>query len=164
MVRFVFVIFLQGLILNNVELFGYVTPYVYPLFILLLPLETNPVLVLGFSFALGFFVDMFSLTWGMHTSSAVFLAFLRPYILRLLSPRDGYLFGVNPDLSNMGVSWFVSYASICLLSHHLFLFYVEVFQFEEFFFTFWRALLSSVFSLVLIILLQMISYRQVRSS
>ena len=161
-IRFVFLLLLQGLILNNVDLFGYVNPNLYILFILLLPVEANAVLVLGLSLVYGMCIDMFSLTWGMHTSACLFIAFIRPYLFRIMSPRDGYVFGVTPDMSNMGIGWFLTYAFIMTFLHHLFLYYVEVFRFEEFFFTFGRAFLSSLFTIVLILFAQFLTYRQIR--
>lgn len=161
-VRFIFLVLLQGLILNNVDLFGFVTPYLYVLVILLFPLEMNKSLVLVLSFLLGMGIDMFSHTWGMHTSAAVFAAFMRPLLLRVLAPRDGYPVGVTPDMSHMGINWFLVYAFILIFFHHLFLFFVEVFRFSEFFYTLGRSLASMIFTFLLVILAQFLTFRQKR--
>ena len=160
--RFVFLVLLQGLILNNVDLFGFINPNLYILFILLLPIETNAVAVLGLSLVFGLCVDMFSLTWGMHTSACVFIAFVRPYLFRILAPRDGYVFGASPNMSNMGISWFLVYAFIITFIHHMVLYYVEVFRFEELLFAFGRAFLSTIFTFILIILAQFLTFRPIR--
>ncbi|MBD78799.1 MAG: rod shape-determining protein MreD [Crocinitomicaceae bacterium] len=161
-IRMVFFVLLQGLILNNVDLFGFVTPYLYVLVILLFPIEANPSLVLGLSFMLGMGVDMFSHTWGMHASASVFLAFARPYLLSLMAPRDGFPSGTPPDMSHMGINWFLVYALIMITCHHLFLFFVEVFRVSEFFYTLGRALASVAFTYLLVLIAQFLTFKQRR--
>lgn len=152
----VFVLF-QVLILNNIQLGGTINPYLYILFILWLPIEWNKALVLGISFLLGLSIDVFTDTMGMHASACVFLGFVRPHLLNVLAPRDGYELNVSPTAGGLGWSWFLQYAIICVFLHHSFLFFVEVFRFSEFFDTLGRALASNIFSLVMIILVQVFS-------
>lgn len=161
--QFVFFVLLQGLILNQVDLFGFINAYLYILVLILLPVEFNRNLGLIIGFFLGLSVDLFSSSWGMHTSACVTYAFLRPFLLRLLSPRDGYVAGVVPNMSYMGINWFLSYAAFSIIIHHLFLYYVEVFRFAEFFSTMGRALASSLFTFALVILVQFLTYRQIRA-
>ena len=99
-------------------------------------------------------IDLFSHTIGMHSSATVFMAFLRPYILKLISPRDGYESETLPQLKYYGAAWFIRYASILVFAHHLFLFYVEVFRLSNFFATFVRVVLSSIFTISLILISQ----------
>ncbi len=110
------------------------------------------------AFILGLTIDIFTSTLGIHTSATVFLAFSRKYILKLISPRGGYDFGTAPNLQSMGMSWFMTYAIILVLCHHLFLFYIESFTFSQFFSTFGRVILSSIFTLILIFIVQLFNY------
>lgn len=158
--RFIILILLQVLILNNIQINGYINPYLYILFIILLPFETPGWLVLMLSFLLGFSIDVFTKTPGMHTSATVFMGFLRPLVLKTISPRDGYESGTFPRVFYYGSIWFLKYAGFLVLAHHLFLFYVEVFRFDEFFQTFLRVLLSGSFSLILIFFSQFIIFRK----
>jgi hypothetical protein len=134
--------------------------YVYVLFILLLPFEIPGWVLLSAAFALGFTVDMFSQTLGMHTAASVFMAFLRPGILRMISPRDGYETGTSPRILHMGLEWFLKYTVILVIAHHFVLFYVEVFRFSEFFSTLLRVVLSATLSVILIILSQYFIFRR----
>ena len=152
--QFVIFVLLQVLILNNIQLFGTVNPFLYILFILWLPIEMNKALVMGVAFILGLSVDVFSDTMGMHASACVFLAFARPFMLNILAPRDGYELNVAPTAVALGWFWFLRYAAIGIFLHHFFLFFVEVFRFTEFFSTLGRILASSVFSLLVISLAQ----------
>jgi hypothetical protein len=135
-------------------------PYVYILFILLLPFETPRWALLIMAFLLGLSVDIFTNTPGMHAAATVFMAFLRPFILNLDEPRDGYEPGTFPRLYYYGFPWFLKYTLILTLVHHFTLFYIEVFRFSDFFPTLLRVLLSSLLSITLIMLSQYFIYRK----
>jgi rod shape-determining protein MreD len=153
---FILLLLLQVLLFNNIQFSGYVNPYIYIMFILLLPFEIPAWLLLIISFFTGLIIDLFSGTPGMHTSATVLAGFVRPFILRIISPRDGYEAGVDPSMSVYGVRWFLIYASLIILIHHTALFYLEVFRFTDFFRTLLRVLLSSLFSITFVVLLEYI--------
>jgi rod shape-determining protein MreD len=151
---FILLILLQLLLFNNIQFSGYVNPYVYILFILLLPVEIPAWLMLIISFTTGIIVDMFSGTPGMHSSATLMAGFFRPYILRVIAPRDGYEAGSSPSMITYGFRWFLSYTLLVVLIHHTTLFYLEVFRFSEFFRTMLRVFLSSIFSIAFILLIE----------
>ena len=151
---FILLILFQILLFNNIQFSGYVNPYVYVLFILLLPVEIPSWLLLLLAFATGFIMDVFSVSFGMHTSATVLAGFVRPYILRVISPRDGYEQGSEPSMVTYGFQWFFAYTLMMILVHHTALFYIEVFRFAEFFRTLLRVLISSVFSITFILLVE----------
>jgi rod shape-determining protein MreD len=151
---FVLLILLQILLFNNIMFSGYINPYIYILIILLLPVEIPSWLLLIISFITGMIIDIFSGTIGMHTSSTVLAGFIRPYVLRIMAPRDGYEAGDSPSMALYGVRWFFIYTLIIVSIHHLSLFYLEVFSFTDFFRTLLRVVLSSGFSIVFILLLE----------
>jgi rod shape-determining protein MreD len=151
---FFLLIFLQILLFNNIEFSGYVNPYIYIMFILLLPVEIPSWLLLILSFFTGLVIDIFCGSPGMHTSATVLAGFVRPYVLRLISPRDGYEPGTDPSMMIYGFRWFLFYTLIIVFIHHFTLFYLEVFRFTDFFRTFLRVILSSLFSIAFILLLE----------
>jgi rod shape-determining protein MreD len=153
---FILLLLLQVLLFNNIQFNGYVNPYVYIMFILLLPFEIPAWLLLIISFFTGLIIDLFSGTPGMHTSATVLAGFVRPFILRIISPRDGYESGADPSMLIYGFKWFLIYTSIIVIIHHTALFYLEVFRFTDFFRTLLRVLLSSLFSITFIVLLEYI--------
>ena len=156
---FFILILIQVLILNNIQLGGYINPYLYVFFILMLPFETPKWLVMVLAFIIGVSIDLFSNTAGMHTFASVFMGFTRPYILELFSPREGYIRGTKPTMKHLGTSWFLSYAGILIFMHHLLLFYLEVFRFNEFFATFFRVIMSSLFTMLLVVVSQFLITR-----
>jgi hypothetical protein len=159
-IRLIVLVLVQILVFNNIQISGYLIPNFYILFILLLPFETPRWLLLVSAFTLGISVDLFTQTPGMHAAATVFMAFLRPWVLEMSSPRDGYESGTFPRLYYYGFQWFLRYTVILVLAHHFVLFYIEVFRFTEFFSTLLRVLLSSLFSIILIMLSQYFIYRK----
>jgi len=152
--RFILLVFLQVLLFNNIQVSGYLNPYIYVLFILLLPFKTPPWLLLVLSFLIGLSVDAFSDTLGMHASASVLMAYLRLFVLNILAQRDAYDTSSSPSISDCGLSWFVKYSLSLIFFHHLFLFFIEVFSFSNFTETLIRILSSVSITFVLVILSQ----------
>ncbi len=159
-IRFILLVILQIFIFNNIQFSGFINPYIYILFIILLPFETPRWAILFLGFLLGFSIDIFSQTLGIHSASTVFLAFCRPGILNMIAPRDGYEAGTFPRLYFYRFNWFLKYTTFMVFIHHLFLFYVEAFTFSDFFITLLRVILSSIFSIILIVLSQYFIYKK----
>ena len=154
--NFVFLLLLQVLILNHIEISGFINGYLYVLFLLLLPFETPKWLLLVAGFIMGISVDFFCQTLGVHAFASVTMMFIRPYLLGILAPREGYDVGAEPNVNSFGFEWFLRYAVILVLAHHFVLFYTETFKFHQFFTTFLRVILSSIFTMLLIILSQLL--------
>lgn len=153
-IRFIMLVIIQVFVLNNIRINGYINPYLYILFILLLPFETRGWLLLLSSFFLGLVIDLFAHTPGMNTAAAVFMAFCRPGIIRFLSGSKGIEPGLKPGIKDMGFKWFFVYAFILILLHHFVLFYIEIFRFSEFSQTLYRTLLSAVATMVLVVIIE----------
>lgn len=152
---FVVIMLIQVMILNNITISSYINPFLYVFFIIILPIEIPNWFLLILGFFLGLIMDMFSNTIGMHASAMVFMSFIRPYYLQLISPREGYEPGSIPAVSSFGLSWFMKYSLLLVFSHHIFLFFVEAFTFSTFFSTFLKAILSSLSTLIIILIASM---------
>jgi rod shape-determining protein MreD len=152
LLRFVFLIGIQVVLLNHIQWNGYINPYVYVLFILLLPVDIPNWMLLVIALITGLTIDMFGSSGGMHAAATVFMAFARPGVLRLIAPRDGYDSEMDLIPQVMGFTWFITYISMMVLLHHLVCFYIEVFRFSEFFITFFKAVLNSAITVALIVI------------
>jgi len=153
---------MQVLIIQNINLSGYVILLPYVLIILMMSFETPKLLVLFVSFLLGVCVDYFYDSSGIHASACTIMGFARHYVLKYIAPRDGYDVGVRPTIEDMGLEWFLRYAGTLVLIHHFFLFYLEIFRFSEFFSTLLRVLLSSIGTMVIIYLIQFLFFSNKR--
>jgi len=151
---FILLVLAQVLLFNNIQFSGYVNPYIYIMFILLLPAEIPSALILILSFVIGIVIDFYSGSMGMHAFASTFAGFARSLVLRSISPRDGYNKGAQLSMLNYGFRWFLVYAAIIVLVHHTALFFIEAFRITDFFRTFFRIILSSVFSLLFITIIE----------
>lgn len=158
--RFVVLLLLQGLLFNNISFGGVFTPYIYILFMILMPFETPRWFFLFAGFLLGIGVDIFTNTLGMHAAATVLTGFLRPSVLQYFSPRDGYEVNTFPRVHYYGVLWFTKYAAILIVIHHSLFFILEVFTFHSFHITLLRILLNSIFTLLLIVISQYLVFRK----
>jgi rod shape-determining protein MreD len=158
--RFLIVVLFQVLVMNNVMINGFMIPYIYILFILLMPFETPRWMQLLSGFMLGMGIDLFMSTPGMHTAATVLISFVRPYLLNLLAPRDGYETDSFPRIHYYGFFWFLKYTLIIVGIHHFVLFYLEIFQLKDFLSTLLRVILSSILSASTIVLSQYFVFRK----
>lgn len=158
--RFVVLVFLQVFLLKNITLYNVSTPYLYILFILLLPFETPNVVLFALSFILGLTIDAFYDTPGLHAASCVLLAFVRILFISITVQKEGFDNEPEPTLSIMGFRWFFTYALILTLFHHFFLFNLEVFRFSEIPYTLSRFVLSSIFTVFLMLLTGFLFFRR----
>lgn len=127
---FVGLVLLQVLILNNVHIAGYATPFLYIYLILKFESNVSRNTLMLWAFFLGLTVDIFSDTPGMNAAATVLLAFLRPTILRLFVSRD-ILDTLVPAIRTMGISPFLKYLVASVLIHHGILLTIEFFSFAH---------------------------------
>lgn len=156
---FILIVLIQGLVIQNIQINEYLNPMIYPVMILLLPFELNILATLIVAFVLGMSVDAFSDGFGLNASATMVIAYLRPSLLNLIKPRDGYDDTLLPTIHDMGKLWFLTYAALLLFIHHLWFFTVEIFRFDLFFLIIQKTVLSVAFSLLLIVLFQFIFYK-----
>jgi hypothetical protein len=152
-IRFALLLLLQVLLVNNLRIGGYINPYVYVLFVLLLPYSIPGWLLLICGFGIGLAVDWFMATPGLHAGATLFMAFLRPAIIRLVSGAQAPDADGSPGISDKGKRWFFTYSFTLVLLHHSALFFLEAFSFAQFTDTIFRIGLSSLFTEILILLL-----------
>lgn len=130
-IRILLSVLVQVLIFKQVALggpeFNYFHILVYPLAILMLPIDTPKPLVLIIAFTTGLIVDVFYDSPGLHAAALVFMAFLRPTVLRALTPDTGYVKNAFPVASYFGLLWYIQYAGVLLFFFLLAYFSLEAF-------------------------------------
>lgn len=161
-IRFVVLVLMQVLIVQNIHLGSYIILLPYVLIILLFPFDTPKLVLLIGSFFVGLTVDAFHDTVGLHAAACTLMAFSRYYLLKFIAPRDGYEQGLEPNIDDMGPAWFITYAGSLIFIHHFFFFFLEVFRWNEFFRTFFRILLSSIGTFAFIYVIQYLFYKTSR--
>lgn len=149
-IRFILLILVQVLVLNNIQFLGFINPYIYILFILSLPVRLPRWVSLLLAFALGLIIDIFSNTPGMHAFASVMVAFFRNNIINLFITIDE---GNNPTPSyyTFSVGTYVKYVVFMVLIHHTTLFFLEAFSFVHFWLMLAKIILSSLVTILIIL-------------
>ena len=156
---FISLIISQVIVFNNIQFSSYINPAFYILFIFLLPLNTPAWLRLISAFILGFIIDMFSQSPGLHTSATVLIAFLQPGIISFFKATDIDIDKSN-SLSRLGFQWFSSSLIVMVLIHQLSYFILEIFSFNHFLDTFYRVIFSTFATFIAILLAQLVIYKK----
>jgi hypothetical protein len=152
--RFLLFVALQALVLNQLELGFGIQFMVYPLLIVLLPFEMGTIALLVVAFLMGILIDAVSNTYGLHASSAVLIAYLRPLIFKTFAPRDGYDPLKEGNSYDMGFRWFLYTFGLLLFIHHFWFFLLEIFRFDEIPFVLQKTGMSLPFSFLLCLIIQ----------
>lgn len=151
MVRFILLLAVQVVIFNNFNFLGYINPFPYLLFIILFPVNGNKYALLASSFLLGITMDLFCNSGGVHAAACVTLAFIRPSLFR-------FSFGLSYEYQTVRINDTLtperfSFIFLSVLIHHLILFILEVFTFEYLWDIILRTIISTLFTIIICILI-----------
>lgn len=158
-IRFLIYIAIQVLVLKEINLIGsnhnYIFIIIYPVFILTLPIKVPQFFMLLIAFAVGFTIDLFYISPGVHAGACLWMVAFRPLVLRLIEPKNGYLTDISPTISSLGIIWFSKYVSALLLIFFLSYFILDIFTFVYAGEIFLKTILSFFVSSIIIFLLQL---------
>jgi hypothetical protein len=161
-----YIIWFIVLVLGQVLLFGHLEfgfglhIMIYPLFIIILPFDIKPILVMTLAFSLGILIDVFSNTFGLHASASVLIAYLRPELFRLFAPRDGYDILMKPSINDLGFRWFLSVCSIIIVIHHFWFFFLEYFKWSAWYKIVGNTIISSSITLFIVLALEILTSKK----
>ena len=149
--RFLLLLAVQIVIFNNMNFLGYISPYPYVLFIILYPVNSNKFGLLMASFFLGFIMDLFSNSGGIHTAACLVLAYYRPYLFK-------FSFGLSYEyqtikLNDVLTTERFSFILLSVVIHHLVLFLLEAFQVSFILDVLIRTVVSSIFTILICIII-----------
>lgn len=166
LISYTFLVLLLGLIqiffLKNLALFGLAFGFLYLLGILILPTSIQAFPLMLIAFFIGLAIDIFYETIGMHTAAVTLLAFLRPFWLKVTSPSGGYDEVEEPSLSELGLGRFISYSFPLIFVFSLAFFTADQWGTGGFFGVINKSILSSIFTTLLAILVQLLFFKRKR--
>ena len=146
--QFILLLFVQAFLLSNINFFGFINPNLYLLFFLMYRFDGDRTVLIILGFLMGLLLDLLTQGSGGHTIASLTITYLRPYIIR-------FSFGVNYDLP-MGmirgslVNQRVAYFLQMILIHHLLLFVVIYFSFDNILTIIKNTFLSAFFTFILV--------------
>lgn len=125
--RFILFIGLQVFVLNRIpHLHRFITPYIYYLFILWLPFSLSRTALLFIGFFTGLVLDYFTMTPGLHAAACVLVAYVRPFLINLLTPKDATEFNYR-EPSPKAMQWtpYAVYVVVLTLLHHGYMVFLQ---------------------------------------
>ena len=158
--RFILLVLLQVVLFNYINFLGYINPYPYIMFIALFPVKNNRFAIIFLSFFLGLTIDLFSDTGGIHAAACVFIAYVRPVILK-------FSFGMIYDhqsikFNSVEFGEKLTYLTILTFLHHFVLFLLEFFSASKIILILQKTLFSGIFTILLILLITIIFSRKTK--
>lgn len=160
--RFFLLLLAQVLVFNHINLSSFVNPYVFPLFVLLLPFETPRMILMILGLLSGLILDILIGTTGMHAAAGLMLGYLRPFLINAITPK-GTEFEISPNVYAQGITWFLFYLGISMFLYLFFYFVVEAATFLNFFYLVVKIILSTAASVMfMMIFLFLFSARKKR--
>lgn len=153
-IRFIALVIAQALLFNNINFLGYINPYIYIMFIALFPVKNNRLIIIFLSFFLGLAIDLFSDTGGIHAAACVFIAYIRPILLK-------FSFGVIYEHQTIKFNTVefgekLTYLTLLTVIHHFVLFYLELFSASKIILALQKTVFSSIFTILLILIITVI--------
>ena len=163
-IRFSLFILIQVYVLDKIpHLHRFIVPYIYFLFILWLPHATPRVMLLAIGLVTGLSLDYFKMTPGLHAAACVLIAYVRPFIITILSPKDITEYThKEPSPKGMGWSPYLVYAFILTLMHHTYLVLLEWLQFGNLLSFLVKVLCTTSISMLLIITVELLFPRRMK--
>lgn len=147
---FIALILIQIIVLNNILFLGYINPFLYILFIVVFPFRRDRGFILILSFILGLIIDFFSDSGGINAAATLAIAYIRlPLIKGLLRKTEIDFLVFN--ILKTPFSKLLSFIAILTFTHHFILFSLEYFKLSELLTILSRTILTSVFTIILII-------------
>lgn len=155
LLSFAIFILLQVLLFKNFVLFNVGFTFSYVAFLLFLPFEVIALSQLFLGFFMGFTIDIFYDSLGMHAAACILLMYVRQFWIKSITPRGGYEITSLPTIDSMGLQWFTIYSLPLIFIHHFALFYIEAGGFKDLFFlTLAKVFASTLLTFLVIVLYQ----------
>jgi hypothetical protein len=163
-IRFFIFILVQVYVLNKVpHLHQFVVPYIYFLFLLWLPFGISRIGLLIVGFMTGMALDFFTMTPGLHAAACVLVAYCRPFVINILTPKDPTEFNYRePSPRAMGWTPYLVYALVLTIFHHGYLVLLEWLSFGSFLHFLIKVIATTAISMLLIITTELLFPRRMK--
>lgn len=163
-IRLALFILIQVYVLNKIpHLHRFITPYLYFLFILWLPFSVSRISLLIIGFLTGLILDYFMMTPGLHAAACTLVAYIRPFLINVLTPKDTSEFNYRePSAKAMLGAPYATYVFILTLLHHGYLVFLEWLNFGSFIDFVIKVISTTVISMLLIFTVELLFPRNLK--
>ena len=145
-----FLIFLQVLIFDRINLFGFMNPSIYIIVLIIHRYDLDQFNYIVVGFLLGFIMDVLSQSAGSHSLSCVTISFLRPLINKF-SLGPNYEDFSSPFSDGILISNKVLYCFLITVVHQIILNAYSYFNWTHTFVILKLTIANSIFTFILIV-------------
>ena len=156
---FVGLVLIQVLVLNQLHVGGYATPFLYIYFILKFNSKIGRNSLMIWAFMLGLTVDVFGNTPGVNAAACTCLAFFRNSLLRLVTLRD-LDEAFRPGIKSLGLAVFFRYILLATALFCTLLLLIDTFTFFNLPVLFLKIVTSIVSTMVCVFCVESIGGRK----
>ena len=164
-IRISIILFFQVFIVTKIPpLHQFIVPYFYFVLILWLPFKITRINLLLMAFLIGALMDWFFKTPGLHGAASLLIAYLRPFLINLLLPKEATEWGnEEPSTKTMGSVPYSIYIVVLTLFHHTYLIFLEWLQFGSFLYFIGKLLATGIVSFLMILIVDLFFNRKSKS-
>jgi len=164
LMRFFLFTMVQVYVLNKIpHLHQFITPYIYFLFLLWLPFSISRIGLLITGFISGLALDFFTMTPGLHAAACVLVAYARPFVINILTPKDSSEFNYRePSPKSLGWTPYLVYVFVLTILHHGYLTLLEWLSFGTFLQFLIKIVATTAISMLLIITTELLFPRRMK--
>ncbi len=156
--RFIVLLALQMLLINNLHFIGLCHPCIYVLFLIALPQSMPRWTELIIGFITGLIIDIACNSLGVHSAACTLIAFIRPFLLNKISLETQKKTD-EPSIQSLGFIAYFKLITILVLLHHSAIFFLSAFTWTNWYITLLQVLVSSIISIGLILLYDALLHR-----
>ncbi len=160
--RFVILVLLQVLVFNNISLWGYITPYPFLFFLLLLRVDINKITLLFIGFFTGLTIDIFQNTLGMQAAAVTAMVFARPFVLRFYFKTVEFQPKEEPNINRLKFGGFLKYTFTLVFIHSFVLFLLETFSLKGLPVILEKSFFSAMVTTAVIMIIEMLLVKKER--
>lgn len=162
--RFAVFILIQVFLLNKIpHLHRFITPYLYFLFLLWLPFSVSRQWLLIIGFLTGLTLDYFTMTPGLHIAACLLIAYVRPFLVTILTPKDSSDFNYR-EPSPKAMLWtpYLVYVFVLTLLHNSYMVFLQWLSFGSFLDFIIKVIATTGISMLLIITVELLFPRKLK--
>ena len=162
--RLAIFILIQVYVLNKIpHLHRLITPYLYYLPLLWLPFSVSRIGLLIIGFITGLTLDYFVNTPGLHAAACLLVAYIRPFVINVLTPKDSSEFNYR-EPSPKAIQWtpYAIYVFVLTLLHHGYMVFLEWLDFGSLLDFMIKVIASTGISMLLIFTVELLFPRNLK--
>lgn len=161
---FLVYLFAQVFLFNKFTLLDIATPHFFLLFLLMLPYNFSPAVLMLVAFATGFSVDLLSqnLFAGVHSFSCVLMVYVRNPWVSVITNRVTFRGSEDFEIDAQPLAWTATYLLFLIFVHNFVYYIMEDLSFAWFHYKLLKIAASTAYTFFLCFLFSTLFYRSIR--